>query len=169
MHEDVDIVDHTVRSVLHDILGISEERLALLDEDTPQFGALFELAAARKRAPRCQGLLFRPCPRSQDIIGKRGLADQLGGCMHEDVDIVDHTVRSVLHDLLGISEERLALFDEATPLFGALPELDSMAVAGLLTELEDRLGIIIDDDDVDGDIFETLGSLIRFAKDKALG
>src|SRR3546814_11786664 len=79
--------------------------------------------------------------------------------MHEDVDIVDHTVRSVLHDLLGISEERLALFDEATPLFGALPELDSMAVAGLLTELEDRLGIIIDDDDVDGDIFETLGSL----------
>ncbi|HEY9580248.1 MAG TPA: phosphopantetheine-binding protein [Rhizorhapis sp.] len=89
--------------------------------------------------------------------------------MHEDVDIVDHTVRSVLHDLLGISEERLALFDEATPLFGALPELDSMAVAGLLTELEDRLGIIIDDDDVDGDIFETLGSLIRFAKDKALG
>src|SRR3546814_11332383 len=79
--------------------------------------------------------------------------------MHEDVDIVDHTVRSVLHDLLGISEERLALFDEATPLFGALPELDSMAVAGLLTELEDRLGIIIDDDDVDGDLFETLGSL----------
>src|SRR3546814_9462287 len=68
-----------------------------------------------------------------------------------------------------MSEERLALFDEATPLFGALPELDSMAVAGLLTELEDRLGIIIDDDDVDGDIFETLGSLIRFAKDKALG
>src|SRR3546814_14048243 len=87
--------------------------------------------------------------------------------MHEDVDIVDHTVRSVLHDLLGISEERLALFDEATPLFGALPELDSMAVAGLLTELEDRLGIIIDDDDVDGDIFETLGCLIRFAKDRS--
>src|SRR3546814_20364280 len=72
-------------------------------------------------APRGQGLHFRPCPRSQDIIGKRGLADQLGGCMHEDVDIVDHTVRSVLHDLLGISEERLALFDEATTLFGALP------------------------------------------------
>lgn len=89
--------------------------------------------------------------------------------MHEGVDIVEHTVRSVLHDVLGIAEERLALFNEATPLFGALPELDSMAVAGLLTELEDRLGIIIEDDDVDGDTFETLGSLVRFATDKALG
>lgn len=89
--------------------------------------------------------------------------------MHEGVDIVEHTVRSVLHDVLGISEERLAFFDETTPLFGALPEMDSMAVAGLLTELEDRLGIIIEDEDVDGETFETLGSLIRFATDKALG
>jgi acyl carrier protein len=89
--------------------------------------------------------------------------------MHEGVEIVELTVRAVLHDVLGISQDRLALFDEATPLFGALPELDSMAVAGLLTELEDRLGIIIEDDDVDGEIFDTLGSLVRFATDKALG
>ena len=89
--------------------------------------------------------------------------------MHEGVEIVEHTVRAVLHDVLGISQDRLALFDETTPLFGALPELDSMAVAGLLTELEDRLGIIIEDDDVDGEIFDTLGSLVRFATDKALG
>lgn len=89
--------------------------------------------------------------------------------MHEGAEIVEHTVRSVLHDVLGISPERLATFDETTPLFGALPELDSMAVAGLLTELEDRLGIIIEDDDVDGETFETLGSLVRFAVDKALG
>lgn len=89
--------------------------------------------------------------------------------MHEGVEIVEHTVRAVLHDVLGISEERLALFNEATPLFGALPELDSMAVAGLLTELEDRLGIVIEDDDIDGETFETMGSLVRFASDKALG
>lgn len=89
--------------------------------------------------------------------------------MSEGAEIVEHTVRSVLHDLLGISRERLALFDDTTPLFGALPELDSMAVAGLLTELEDRLGIVIEDDDIDGDTFETLGSLIRFATGKALG
>jgi acyl carrier protein len=61
---------------------------------------------------------------------------------------VDRTLRAVLIDVLGLSAERVAGFTDATGLFGALPELDSMAVAGLLTELEDRLGIHIDDDEV---------------------
>lgn len=82
---------------------------------------------------------------------------------------VEETVRAVLRDVLGLSAERVAAFDESTELFGALPELDSMAVAGLLTELEDRLGIIIDDDEVDGEMLETFGSLARFAGAKALG
>lgn len=81
---------------------------------------------------------------------------------------VEETVRGVLRDVLGIDAARAATFDEATPLFGALPELDSMAVAGVLTEIEDRLGIIIDDDEVDGDMLETFGALIRFAASKAL-
>ena len=79
------------------------------------------------------------------------------------------TVRAVLRDVLGVSEERAAQFREDTPLFGALPELDSMAVAGVLTELEDRLGILIDDDDIDGDTLETFGALTGFATAKALG
>jgi acyl carrier protein len=54
-------------------------------------------------------------------------------------------------------------------LFGALPELDSLAVAGVLTEIEDRLGILIEDDEVDGEMLETFGALTRFAADKALG
>lgn len=81
---------------------------------------------------------------------------------------VEETVRGVLRDVLGISAERAAAFDETTPLFGALPELDSMAVAGVLTEIEDRLGIIIEDDEVDGDMLETFGALVRFAASKAL-
>jgi acyl carrier protein len=81
---------------------------------------------------------------------------------------VEATVRSTLVDLLGIAADRAATFDENTPLFGALPELDSMAVATLLTELEDRLGITIDDDEVDVEMFETFGSLVRFAAGKAL-
>ncbi len=80
---------------------------------------------------------------------------------------VEETVRGVLRDVLGIDAARAATFDEATPLFGALPELDSMAVAGVLTEIEDRLGIIIDDDEVDGDMLETFGALVRFAASKA--
>jgi acyl carrier protein len=43
-----------------------------------------------------------------------------------------------------------------------LPELDSMAVAGLLTEIEDRLGIIVEDEDVDGDMLSDYGSLLEF-------
>ncbi len=84
----------------------------------------------------------------------------------EGANTVDFTVRAVLRDVLGLSQERVDAMDETTPLFGALPELDSMAVAGLLTELEDRLGIIIDDDDVDGELFATFGSLVDFAQAK---
>ena len=81
-------------------------------------------------------------------------------------DTIDNTVRSILVDVLGVSRERAARFDESTGLFGSLPELDSMAVAGLLTEMEDRLGIVIDDDEVDGELLETFGSLTVFARRK---
>ena len=81
---------------------------------------------------------------------------------------IDTTVRAVLRDVLGLSAERAAAFDATTPLFGALPELDSMAVAGVLTELEDRLGILIEDDEVVGEMLETFGALTSFASNKAL-
>ncbi len=76
-------------------------------------------------------------------------------------------MRAVLSDVLGLSPARVAAFDAETPLFGALPELDSMAVASVLTELEDRLGILIEDDEVDGDMLETFGALTAFAASKA--
>lgn len=79
---------------------------------------------------------------------------------------VEDVIRSVLRDVLGLSDARVQAFDADTPLFGALPELDSMAVAGLLTEIEDRLHVIIDDDDIDGDTFESFGSLVAFAEAK---
>lgn len=82
---------------------------------------------------------------------------------------IETTVRAVLRDVLGLSDERVAAFDADTPLFGALPELDSLAVAGVLTEIEDRLGILIEDDEVDGEMLESFGTLTRFAAQKALG
>ena len=81
-------------------------------------------------------------------------------------DDVTETVRRVLADVLALKPVVATGLHRDTPLFGALPELDSMAVAGLLTELEDRLGIIIDDDDVDGELFATFGSLVDFANAK---
>ena len=80
---------------------------------------------------------------------------------------VEEAVRGVLIDVLGLSPGRAAAFRDDTPLFGALPELDSMAVAGVLTELEDRLGIVIEDDEVDGEMLETFGALVRFAATRA--
>lgn len=78
---------------------------------------------------------------------------------HEDVE---RTVRATLVDVLGLDPERVKDFHEETGLFGSLPELDSMAVAGLLTEIEDRLGIIIEDDEVDSDMLSTFGALVTF-------
>ncbi len=87
---------------------------------------------------------------------------------YNDEQEVDATLRAVLVDVLGLAPERVAGFTEASPLFGALPEFDSMAVAGLLTELEERLGILIEDHEVDADMLESYGSLLTFTRAKAL-
>jgi acyl carrier protein len=86
----------------------------------------------------------------------------------DDGQEVESTLRAVLADVLGLDPLRVAQMDDSTPLFGALPEFDSMAVAGLLTELEERLGILIEDHEVDADLLETFGSLATFARAKAL-
>ena len=83
--------------------------------------------------------------------------------MHDDTDTL---LRAILRDVLGLKAAQVAALEADTGLFGALPELDSMAVAGLLTEMEDRLVIVIDDDEVDGELLETYGNLLAFAKAK---
>lgn len=82
---------------------------------------------------------------------------------------IDLAVRTLLSDVLGLSSVQVSALSDDSELFGAIPELDSMAVAGLLTELEDRLDIIVDDDEVDGELFATFGNLVRFAQSKVSG
>ena len=84
-----------------------------------------------------------------------------------DNSSVDATLRALLADVLGLGEARAAALTEDSGLFGELPEFDSMAVATVLTEMEDRLGILIDDDEIDGEIFETYGNLLAFSLRKA--
>jgi acyl carrier protein len=86
-----------------------------------------------------------------------------------EADDIETLTRSLLRDVLGLTQTQVDGFDGDTPLFGALPELDSMAVAGLLTEMEDRFDILIEDDDMDGDTFETFGTLVAFARAKVAG
>ncbi len=81
-------------------------------------------------------------------------------------DVTETAIRDLLIDALGVAPATVAAMTNDTPLFGALPELDSMAVASLLTEMEDRLDIMIDDDEIDGELFESFGTLVAFAKAK---
>jgi acyl carrier protein len=84
-------------------------------------------------------------------------------------DDTDRALRGVLRDVLALSAERAEALAADTGLFGHLPELDSMAVAGLLTEIEDRLGIVIEDDEVDSEMLETYGALLSFVETKLGG
>ena len=75
-------------------------------------------------------------------------------------------VRDLLTDVLNLGPAGKALTAES-PLLGAIPELDSMAVVSVIAALEDRFGIVIDDDDISASTFETLGSLAAFVEQKA--
>jgi acyl carrier protein len=78
---------------------------------------------------------------------------------------LENEVIAVLGSVLNLGD-RIGRFTVDTPLLGAVPELDSMAVVSLLTSLEERFGIAVDDDEVDGSIFSTVGSLARFVEQK---
>ena len=74
---------------------------------------------------------------------------------------VESEVLRLLDEVLSLDGRSVA-FTRSTPLLGALPELDSMAVVSLLTALEDTFSIVVDDDDIDGATFGTVGSLVDF-------
>ena len=79
---------------------------------------------------------------------------------------IDEQLRAVLVEVLGLETDRVADFSGDTGLFGHLPELDSMAVATLLTEIEDRLHIVIEDDEVESEMLESYGALLAFVEGK---
>jgi acyl carrier protein len=74
-------------------------------------------------------------------------------------------VRAVLDDSLGLGGGARRLNAES-PLLGSLPELDSMAVIGLISALETRFDISVDDDEIEARHFATLGSLADFVSAK---
>ena len=53
-----------------------------------------------------------------------------------------------------------------TPLMGNFPEFNSMTVVALITSIEDRLGCEVPDDEISGEIFETVGTLAAFIESK---
>lgn len=81
---------------------------------------------------------------------------------------IDRQLKSILVDILGLAADDVDGFNSETGLFGHLPELDSMAVAGLFTEIEDRFDLLIDDDDVDAEMLETYGALLAFIETRVI-
>ncbi len=74
-------------------------------------------------------------------------------------------VKQVLGDALGLGA-RSAGLGAQSPLLGAIPELDSMAVVHVLTALEEHFGIGVEDDEIEAATFATLGDLAAFVERK---
>lgn len=74
-------------------------------------------------------------------------------------------VIEILVQTLGL-QERAETLNASTPLFGSMPELDSLAVVEIITNIEDRFDLYVDDDDFSGDAFETIGSLADFVDEQ---
>lgn len=72
---------------------------------------------------------------------------------------------SLLDEILSLNG-RAKAFVASTPLLGAIPELDSMAVVALIGGLEDRFGFVVEDDEIEGGTFATVESLVDFVDGK---
>jgi acyl carrier protein len=77
----------------------------------------------------------------------------------------EQEVLRLLDEVLSL-EGRAAGFTRETHLLGSIPELDSMAVVSLITALEDTFSIVVDDDDIDGATFASVGTLVDFVAAK---
>jgi acyl carrier protein len=74
-------------------------------------------------------------------------------------------VRDILRDVLSLGS-RADRLESSSALLGAVPELDSMAVVGVLATLQERFGFTVADDEIDGSTFATIGSLVAFVESK---
>ena len=81
---------------------------------------------------------------------------------------MNDTVRQItllLGEVLQLGD-RVNGLDGGTPLLGGIPELDSMAVVSVITTIEERFGIYVEDDEVSAELFETIGSLAAYVDQK---
>ena len=78
---------------------------------------------------------------------------------------IETEIKSILADVLQLGSS-INKLESDSPLLGSIPEFDSMAVVGVITALEESYGFEVDDDEIDAEVFETLGSLVNFVEKK---
>jgi acyl carrier protein len=74
-------------------------------------------------------------------------------------------VQLILGSTLSLGDRAKSLTLDS-PLLGAIPEFDSMAVVAVVTMLEDELGITVEDDELGADVFATVGNLVALVDSK---
>jgi acyl carrier protein len=79
---------------------------------------------------------------------------------------VQHQVVSILTEVLQLNSGIVSSMTMDTHLLGAIPEFDSMAVVSILTALEEHYGFLVEDDEIDADVFETVGTLVKLVEQK---
>lgn len=79
---------------------------------------------------------------------------------------VQEQVISILAQVLQLDSGIVSSMTMSTHLLGAIPEFDSMAVVSILTALEEQYSFFVEDDEIDADIFETIGTLVAFVEKK---
>ncbi len=80
------------------------------------------------------------------------------------MNITQNVVR-IIDESLGLNG-RSSTFTMETALLGSIPELDSMSVIHLVTELENQMGFTMEDEDLNSTTFATIGSLVEWVNAK---
>ncbi|MBN8441165.1 MAG: acyl carrier protein [Thauera sp.] len=74
---------------------------------------------------------------------------------------IQEEILSLLDEVLCLNGRGLS-FDADTALLGSVPELDSMAVLAVIHAIEERFDIAVPDDEIDGNSFATVGTVVEF-------
>ena len=73
--------------------------------------------------------------------------------------------KEILQTTLQLGDQADSLTRE-TPLMGHFPQLNSLTVMGVISEIEAQTGCAIDDQEITAEIFETVGTLATFIHQK---
>lgn len=73
--------------------------------------------------------------------------------------------KEILQTTLQLGE-RIDALTRDTPLMGHFPQLNSLTVMGIISEIEAQTGCAIEDQEITAEIFETVGTLAAFIHQK---